>query len=506
VVAFWERNGQSIESAPLTLQVIALPEPLADGWRIRLTDQSDGLPITNAQVYVGQQVYEPDLEGVVYIDASANVQAPITFSVMAIGYDSVTIAGISRRELHVPMSPLSDDSVVAGFTGNFDFSQIQNRGEVEVGLAGAAFMGGISQISLFDILGNFFATRVNVGPIDATLPLPGGLTLKADVPFLGPVTIKDSYSVIAHSGFQLGWGFGGKIAINTVLGLVQNNGGLNLGGVLSTILPFFDQFNHGTRAIANLEARPPVADVDDIDRDGNRRELIPDFSQFPQVNITPTQVQNLRLAVQVPNPYEAQDGTPVNIVLSGVEIVDVGFIPLGLTATQEASVLPMRMTPPYQGLQAGDYIVLALSARFVNNIPRNLSGLVYRSRQLPVQVNLGNAFMPIPDSSTWEPATRRVNGGFSEDADLLRVSFRGGVGRWVVYVSKDYQGPVRLPFPTNPEETPDLTVGLDVRFDLLNLTDGLTWDEIIGEGGQTDLDHLDEHVVGFSRFVDNGGR
>ncbi len=505
IVATWERNGQAIDSDPLRIQILPLPMPLEDGWRIRLSDQSDGLPITQAQVYLNQRVFEPDMEGIVYIDPMEQISAPISFTVMAAGYDTVSIIGVSRREIHIPMSPLSDDSVIAGFTGEFNFERINNQGEVKIGLAGGAFADGISQISLFDILGNFFLTDVELGPVSATLPLPGGLTLSAQVPLLGDVTVKNNYSVIAHSGFQLAWGFAGKIAISTVLGLLQGGGRPNLGTILGTILPFFDQFSHGVRAVDQLNALPPVADVDDIDRDGNRRELLPDFANFPSINLSPAQIQNLRLAVQVPAPVDGLDGTPINIVLTGVEVVDVGFIPLGLSATQDAATVPMRMAPPYQGLQSGDYVVLALSARFINNIPRNLSGLIYKTRQLPAQVNLGNGFMVPPANSTWSPATRRVSTEFVENADLVRVSFRGGVGRWVVYMSAG-NTTASLPFPQNPDQTPDLTVGLDVRFDLLDLEDGISWEEIIGEGGMSDLDHLDQHVKGFGRFVDNGGR
>ena len=56
----------------------------------------------------------------------------------------------------------------------------------------------------------------------------------------------------------------------------------------------------------------------------------------------------------------------------------------------------MRMAPPYQGLQAGDYVVLALSARFNNRIPRDISGVMQRFSRLPEEVTLAENFMTHP--------------------------------------------------------------------------------------------------------------
>ena len=60
-----------------------------------------------------------------------------------------------------------------------------------------------------------------------------------------------------------------------------------------------------------------------------------------------------------------------------------------------------------------------------------------------------------------------------------------------------------MPFSTDPE-TPDLTVGLDVRFDAVDLVDGVTLDQLVGEGGSGDLLQLDRFTQRFSRRVDNG--
>jgi len=500
VVASWtpEGGGEPVVSAPLALPVLPAPPPVEEGWRVRVTDGSTGSPVTDAQVFVNGELYLTDEEGLATFD---NARDRLNVTVMKPNFDTVTVVGISSRAIHLPLHPLSDDSVIAGFTGELDFSRVGTAGQIELGLAGASFSDGVSSLSFLDLVGQLFFTEVDVGPISANIPLPGGLVVSGNVPFLGDLDIKSRYRVIAQPGFQLGWSFGGRIGITSILGLLEGQS-LSVGRVLATLLPFFDQFTHGVQTIPELVGAPPVPDVDDDDDDGDRRELIPDYSAFPEVTLQPSQPQNLRLAVDMPPVFDSE-GSPIAVVMSGVEVVDVGFVPLGISSTQDGGLLPMRMTPPYSGLQAGDYLVVALSARFNNRIPRDVSGLVSRFGRLPEEVSLVESFMDLPEVAEWEPAFRRVTPALPTGADLLRVSFRGGVGRWVVYFGAEALDAVRLPYPSDPE-TPDLTVGLDVRFDAIDLIDGVSLDQLVGEGGSGDLLQLDRFTQRFSRRVDNG--
>lgn len=499
ILASWTpQGGEPIVSAPLALPVLLPPPPVESGWRVRVTDGSTGLPLSNAQVFVDGELYLTDDEGIATFDQMAE---RLNVTVMMPNFDTVTVVGIGSRAIHLPLHPLSDDSVIAGFTGELDFSQVGTSGQIDLGLAGASFSDGVSQLSFLDLVGQLFFTEIDVGPVSANIPLPGGLVLSGSLPIVGDVDIKSRYRVIAQPGFQLGWSFGGRIGLTSILGLLEGQS-LSVGRVLATLLPFFDQFAHGVQTIPELVGAPPVPDVNDDDDDGDRRELVPDYSTFPEITLQPSQPQNLRLAVDMPPVFDSE-GSPIAIVLSGVEVVDVGFVPLGISSTQEGGLLPMRMTPPYNGLQAGDYLVVALSARFNNRIPRDVSGLISRFGRLPEEVNLVDSFMELPEVATWEPAFRRITPALPTGSDLLRVSFRGGVGRWVVYFGAEALNTVRLPYPSDPN-TPDLTVGLDVRFDAIDLIDGVTLDQLVGEGGSGDLLQLDRFTQRFSRRVDNG--
>ena len=73
----------------------------------------------------------------------------------------------------------------------------------------------------------------------------------------------------------------------------------------------------------------------------------------------------------------------------------------------------------------------------------------------------------------------------------------------MIYFGSEAPDIVRLPFPRDIN-TPDLTVGLDVRFDAIDLEPGVTLNELVGEGGTGDLLQLDLFTERFSRRVDNG--
>ena len=174
VRAAWRSGdgGPLVVSAPLLLPILAPPPPVDAGWRVRVADGSSGLHVAGAQVHAGGAVYLTDAAGVATFDVPG--AARLTLTVMAEGFDTTTVVGVSTRALYLPLSPLSDDSVVAGFTGEIDFSRVP-QGQVSVGLAGASFADGVSNISLLDLIGQLFFTEVNAGPINATIPLPGGL-------------------------------------------------------------------------------------------------------------------------------------------------------------------------------------------------------------------------------------------------------------------------------------------------------------------------------------------
>lgn len=494
ITAAYDGSDGRIVSDPVAIQVIDLAP--AEGGRVRLTDATTGRPIEGATVRVADEDMASDADGVVLFEADG----PVTLSVFADGYAYLTLVEVNPTDLRLALEPRVVDDRVAGFTGTLDFDEVMQDGEVDLGLAGAAFTGGLTHIGFQALLGDIFNTEVNAGPANFDLPLPGGLTLAADVPILGRLEVKEDYYVTGGAGFQFAWAFAGRIDFNTLLALFGGGGGgggggFNVGQVLAQLLPFFDRFNHGLR-VDELVALPTLPDADDIDGDGDDQELVPDYERFVSLDVEPAQPQQLRVGVDVPAPELPGDGTPVALVFAGTEVDGVGFVPLGISATDEGELIPMRQAAPYGGLEVGDPVILSLAARFGGGsfLPGEISARMARfDRNLPPEVAL-QSFLTPSEGATWDPALRRIDAGVVDGADVHRVVFDGPAGRWTVYFSGVPE--FTLPFP--PDGAADLSAGGTVRVEGLDLT--VDFDDLIGPAAG-ELPDVDQRTGGFSRAI-----
>ncbi len=495
VRAGFEVDGEVIWSEPVGLRVVDSAPP-EQGIRVRVTDAATGAPLEGATVRADDAEAATDAEGIATFDAAADV-----VSVFAADHDYVTLVGVAGDDLHVALPPRSDDALVAGFTGEVDFARVTTEGGVDLGLAGASISGGLTHVNFGVLLGQLFNVPVNAGPVSFDLPLPGGLVLSAELPIIGRVNLKDDYRALSGAGFRLAWSFAGRIDVNALLGLVGGGGGgFDAGQVLTTLLPFFDRFQHGLRVADDLVALPTRVDDTDVDNDGDTAERVPDYERFPVLNVAPAQDQRLRVAVEVPALADGQ----IAIVFAGVEVDEVGFVPLGLSAADEASTIPMRMAPPYGGLQGGERTLMALAADFGGgggfSLPDDLSVLFARfGDSVPADAAFAGGFLPTPAGFEWDVQLRTLRVGDAEGAELYRAVIEGAGGRWLVYLGPGADEVV-LPFPG--EGIADLAAGGQARFEAFRLRAGATFDALVGLGGPGDLPDFDRFVDAFSRAVD----
>lgn len=492
VTAAYDGSDGRIVSEPVVMQIVDLAP--AEGGRVRLTAADTGLPIAGATVRIGAEDRVSDDDGQVAFEADG----PVTVTVFADGFEYVTLVEVDPTDLRLALNRRVVDDRVAGFTGSLDFDQVMRQGEVDLGLAGAAFAGGLTHIGFAALLGDIFNTPINAGPVNFDLPLPGGLTLAAQIPILGRIDAKSDYFVTGGAGFQFAWAFAGRIDFNTLIALFGGGGGgggFNVGEVLAQLLPFFDTFNHGLR-VDELVALPTLPDEDDVDGDGDREELVPDYERFVSLDIEPAQPQQLRVGVDIAAPDLPGDGTAVALIFTGTEVDGVGFVPLGVSATDEGGLIPMRQAAPYGGLEVGEPVVLSIAARFGGGslLPAEISARMQRfDANLPQEVALPGFLAP-PDQPTWDPALRRVEAGVVDGADVHRAVFDGPAGRWTVYFSGVPE--FTLPFP--PDGAPDLAAGSSVRLEGLDLT--VDFDDLIGPAAG-ELPDIDSRTGGFSRAL-----
>ncbi len=490
VAAFPQPNGELLASDPLGLRVVEAAAP--DGLRVRVT--AAGEPVEAATVRAGELDGLTDALGVAEFVVEGD---PPPITVFADGFDFVTLVGLGTLDVHVPLTPRSDDALVAGFTGAVSFDEVTSQGGLELGLAGASISGGLTHLGFAQLVGELFNVSVNAGPLSQDIPLPGGLVLSAEVPIVGRLEIKDRYHAVSGPGLRVGWAFAGRIDVGVLIGLVQGGGGFDAGTVLATLLPFFDSFQHGLRVAEELRALPRRPDEDDLDGDGDTDELVPDYDRFPVLDNEPTFDQQLRLGVTLP---ELPAGGTA-LLFAGVEVEEVGFVPMGVTAATAPGPLPMRLAPPYGGLEAGEPVVFALAGAFGGGgfaVPDDVSAVIGRwAGRFPNELAF-DPFLSPANAVEWDAALRAIAGGAVDGAGLHRVVFRGGSGRWTVYFGAGAAPEWTLPFP--PDGVADLAGGAtEVRFEALRT--GATLDELAGAGGPGDLLDLDRHAEAFSRVV-----
>ncbi len=498
-------SSPPVTSAPVVLTNAGPANPNED--RVIVVDAQSGLPIEGAVVDRDGQRQTTNANGVASFAPAMGASRVTIFESL---HNFTTLVGVSGRDILVPLEPLSGGSVIGGFTGEMDFGQVHSNGDINVGLAGASLDGELANFDLETLLGDSFNTRVAVpGLFDAELPLPGGLVLDGVV-FGFPLTIKDFYAASAPAGLKVAWALGGKIEAGEVIGLVMGGGGA--GGIVRALLPFFENFDHTLRPL-EVEGLARVPDSDDIDGDGDRGELIPNFEAFPEVGLTPRVEQRLRTGLSLP-ALPNFGGDPQDtfvITVGGIITEGIGFVPMGLNATQDESgdgrpdPVTLRMAPAHSGLSVGKYAVVALTfdpsdlnADLTSGIdlPDDYSTIVWQGSSIPADLDMTQAFLTLPEAS-WDALARQFSRQSVAGADLFRVTFIGPQGSWEVWLNGDLDG---FELPTPPDGFQDWTLGSVIRVDAFDTTDDQTLDGISSANG-VGLRRVSSISAGFSRAV-----
>lgn len=364
-------------------------------------------------------------------------------SVFANDYNYITVRDLQAVDVRIPLSHKRGTGPVAGFTGEFDLSQISSTGDITLGLAGASIAGGLLDLDLQRLLGEPFMTHIEIpGMGGRDMPLPGGLVMYGQV-FGFDLDFKRNYYANTSGGARIGWGLAGKVPANRLIQMFRGGGGGNAGDVLTMLLPLFNRFDHGSQPL-NLVEMPRVQDANDLDGDGNTTEMVPDYDSFPQVDLTPSVNQNLVTDVDVSN-FPQMSGGPASVaVLVGGTILDgPGFVPLGISATndQDGDGVPdtrrLTMAPPHGSLSGGRLGVVALAFEpnqvgFQNGVqlPDEFSAALWNGQSVPTGIGLGT----FPDASqgTIDDSTRTVS--VTADAGpVFRVRLVGAERTWDVW-------------------------------------------------------------------------
>ena len=490
--AYTNEDGGVVTSAPVAFEVGALEVP--EGFSVMAYQLATGAPLVGATIQMGAQEQVTDDNGAVRFEPDEEAQA---ITVFAEGHDYVTIMGNVGESVVIPVPPRSADALVAGIKGTVDFRNVEGGGAISLGLSGASFSRGLLDLGLAELLGEIFNVDVNLGPLGSVdLPIPAGITINAEFP--GVPELKSTYYATAAPGLQLAWSFAGRLDFGEIGGLIMGGGGVSVGRVLGTILPFFERFPHGVRVAPDLRALPRLPDEGDIDGDGDVEELLPAYSRFESLDTVPDHSQDLRLAITL---QREDDETPI-LLFSGVDVEGTGFVPLGVSVSTSPQPVATRMAAPHSGLEVGGPVVVALRGEFGggNVLPQNVSVQMRRfADRMPEQIDFDAPFLALPGGIDWNAALRTFGADSVDGAGLNRVVFVNGEGRWTVYTNGGGALEFTLPFP--PAGYPDLSGGALIRLEAITVSGGADLDALLVPAGGVHLGNLDGLATGFSRRV-----
>jgi hypothetical protein len=408
------------------------------GLRVVVTHEETRRPIEGAEVYVnGAGPVRTNASGVA---ETPRPQGAYELTVIADGFNYLTVQDINAPDVRIPLSVARGSGPVGGFTGEFDLSLISSAGDINLGLAGASLAGGLLDVDLQRLLGETFQASVNIPGIGGgDFPLPGGVVAYGRV-FNFNLDVKRTYYANTSEGARLGWGLAGKVPFRDMLALFT--GGIDGGfaDVLATILPLFNRFDHGIEPLF-IEALPRVVDTNDINGNGNRTELVPDYRNFPRVDLRPNVRQQLATDVRISN-FPLLDGSEaaVAVLIGGTLLDGPGFVPMGISATADGDENGrpdnriLYMAAPHGSAVGGRYVIMALAIGGGQGgdgmTPTNFSAALWNGQNLPTTLSLGT----FPDSTqgSVNRQTRTVD-LVASAGPIYRVRVMGSERSWDVW-------------------------------------------------------------------------
>jgi hypothetical protein len=432
-----------------------------------------------------------DAEGTAVFPAPDGAASVHVFSEV---HDYVSVFHTASRDLLIPLDERTDGTKAGGFVGSMTVS---GEGMLSLGLAGLSVAGDLVDLDFGKLLGQTFNVTVDLMGYSLTLPLPAQMTMGASLQDI-PIAIKDSYNVLGQRGLRTAWALGGRLDISVLSDLFSSG---SITDVLSLLLPMFSLMNHGLLPTYDVFPLPLVPDADDVDGDADTTELRPDWDNFRDVDLSPTQPQSLSVQVSPP-ALPAGTGVQNAIYLAG-GLSALGFTPLGLTGQGAGDgglpALVMKMAPAYGGLEVTGYAVLVIGYPSAAGplMPSNLAGVIHTSQTLPTNVTFESDFLAFPEDAHYDATSRTLAATGVSGATLFRSTLQSSQGRWKVYLPA--ADPVAFSLPVPPEEFPDLAQGATVTLDPIALESGTLFDDLITFNGD-DLDRMNELAVAFSRF------
>ncbi len=310
-------------------------ETPASSVRVILVDDQTMQPVVGARVGLegNSSVSVTDSSGVaLFTGQDCSSQGCTVHAHDSTGrHHPVSVVEIQSNDLLIPMSPVEDETVSAGFKAPFYWDDIPAifRQDFRFGFAGTSAPNLLGYRMANQFGEERLLTSFEMGSIEEELLLPKSLEMWLDeTRILGP-----SY-VSGRPGIYSLWGFGGYARMADMIGIVTDTitgEGTGLHDLSEALMPILETFYHGLFPSLEFQAINKIVDYDDQNNNGETDDLISDFDLFPTLPNTDghfhlTQRLDHHLTVQLGNLPNGVRGVST---LVGFYQPRLGLIPLG---------------------------------------------------------------------------------------------------------------------------------------------------------------------------------
>lgn len=476
-----------------------------------------------------------DNAGVAIIDAPA--AGDVDVSVFAANHVWFSAFGLdsTQNDVVVPLNPAEDNTKIAGFNGHADFSGIPAAltKEIKVAIVGPAIFGNLFDISLTSLLGDSLKRHIKLGTIvDQDVALPGGINLAISNSDFMP----DGFYGFAGTRTEtVAWVLGGYLPLNDVITIVSNNLGggssasdilKNVGPILAQVLPLLENFYHGNEVVTGLTVAAKIPDVDDINGNDNKTELVFDKTKLKKLegDSTLKLKQSLNASTTLKfggfDKLFAPGSTGAGaIVLAATNVTGQGFVPLGLTVALDQDDkgktdgkiddTVLHFASQHDGVEGYPYYFLTLGAD-INSIVDSktgpgvqLSGIIKRGEAGKGYASsyTFDSFPGFPTKQTDVAAKKyRLDGATNNPSQIHRFVLSGSKNKWQVYVKGGAQftlPDVPAAFDYNDVKPAD---DGDTTINAISLKGGLSYNDLL-KFNDTNLDQLNDLTEGFVLWI-----
>ena len=488
-------------SAPWAIRNFA--KVTGDNVRVIVRDGA-GNPVKDATVMIGSEKGTTDADGVASVKTD---KTPFDVHVFAKGYSYFSAFGTSKKDLFVSVGKNPDKTQAGGVVGEFNYDRAREllgiseddwaSYTVGFGLAGFSIPGSLLDLDFSVLLGE----NIKVSLFGNDVEVPSALFLA-----LGTAG-KPKYQVLGNSGKRILWGLGGKYKLTEITKLIPSDTkNLDIGKILAQVGPLFKSLLFGYLQDINVSMKAKVKDTNDINGDGKKDDLVPDFDNFDTKNIILTQKLDQTINVSISKYPEVKDkdgkDVPLYVIgLAGTFLPGYGLVPFGIALGEAKTTKSLEIKhPKLEGiLTKGTYVVatLALTLPLGDNPPPLYIAAHLQSSTSAISSVAVSNFVGFGNKATFDPASRKLSNANATGSDTNQLDVSSDDQRWIIVFGKQTE----ITLPAVPSGFTD-AVSADGSASLraFSLKSGLDLDKVL-EFNSDNMDNLNLLITGFSNVT-----